>query len=187
MSAPRAALDVAVALAVASGALAAPGCGGGERPARASPPARAPFIALERDFQGFRLWEAIPLPTRAPSGITHLAGRRTEYLNARPAAGTRTYPVGTILVKEIDAGAPEGHQLVAMVKRGGGYNARGARGWEWFELRDRGDGSVGIVWRGLNAPDGESYGGDPLGGCNACHEMAAADDYVKATALARAR
>jgi hypothetical protein len=35
------------------------------------------------------------------------------------------------------------------------------------------------VWRGLNAPAGESYGGDPFGGCNACHELAAANDYVR--------
>jgi hypothetical protein len=142
------------------------------------------FIALERDFQGFRSWIAIDLPERGPQGITHVAGQRREYLSRRPAAGSSAFPVGTILVKELLTAAPEGHQIFAMVKRGGTYNQSGAPGWEWFELRERDDRSVGIVWRGLSAPDGESYGGDPLGTCSNCHQMAKKNDYVRASALA---
>jgi len=41
-----------------------------------------------------------------------------------------------------------------------------------------------IVWRGVNAPDGENYAGDPLGGCNSCHQLAAKNDYVKTPTLA---
>ncbi|MET0596054.1 MAG: hypothetical protein ABW133_25360 [Polyangiaceae bacterium] len=151
----------------------------------APPPLRS-FLALERDFQGFRGWTAIDLPERGPQGITHVAGKRREYVNRRPPPGLSAFPVGTILVKELLSDAPEGHQIFAMVKRGGSSTSVGAPGWEWFELRERDDKSVGIVWRGLSAPDGESYGGDPLGTCSNCHQMAKKNDFVRATALALA-
>lgn len=178
----------AALLLVAAGLLAAGGCRGFARAGEEAPPpprlpAAEPFIAFERDFQGFRRWPSIALPEREAQGLTHLDGRRTEFVNARPPAGASTFPVGTILVKEIDTGKRGHHQLFAMVKRGGGYNAQGARGWEWFELREREDGSVGVNWRGLNAPSGEGYGGDPAGGCNGCHEIAADNDFVRASAL----
>jgi len=144
------------------------------------------FIALERDFQEFRTWTPIDLPERAPQGITHVAGKRREYISQRPPKGATSFPVGTIVVKELLTEAPEGHQIFAMVKRGGGYNARGAPGWEWFELRERLDRSVGIVWRGLSAPVGESYGGDPLGTCSNCHQLSVKNDYIRAGALALA-
>ena len=70
----------------------------------------------------------------------------------------------------------------AMVKRGANFNALGARGWEWFELVE-GPRGVAINWRGLGAPDGEGYGGDPLGTCNSCHQMAAGNDFVLSEAL----
>ena len=70
-----------------------------------------------------------------------------------------------------------------MVKRGGGYNAQGARGWEWFELAARPDDSLAIVWRGINAPQGEDYGGDPQGGCNDCHARAGRNDFVRSPGL----
>ncbi|MES1205578.1 MAG: hypothetical protein ABUS79_06535 [Pseudomonadota bacterium] len=172
----RAAAPVAVAMAVA----AAAGCGAPAR--QATPPPTAtpePFIAFERDLQAFRDWESIDLPRGGAQGITHVAGVRREYLNRRPPAGATRFPVGTIFIKELREGADAGHQLFAMVKRGAGYNRDGATGWEWFELRPRTDGSLGIVWRGINAPVGEEYGGDPAGGCNSCHGMSAANDFVK--------
>jgi hypothetical protein len=145
----------------------------------ATTPARTPFIAFARDFQVFRAWERIDLPSERHQGLTHVAGKRREYLSQRPPPGATQFPVGTILVKELVGAASSGHGLFAMVKRGGDYNRAGARGWEWFELGER-EGSVGIVWRGLNAPDGEGYGsGDPLGGCNGCHDVGAANDYVR--------
>jgi hypothetical protein len=144
---------------------------------------REPFIALEKDLQSFRGWEAIDLPRGGAQGITHTAGVRREYLNHRPPAGASTFPVGTIFIKELIEGADAGHQLFAMVKRGGGYNRAGAAGWEWFELRPRDDESVGIVWRGVNAPVGESYGGDPAGGCNSCHGIASDNDFVKSSVV----
>ena len=101
-----------------------------------------------------------------------------------PAREAREFPVGTIIVKQARLAArPEG-QLFAMVKRGGGYNLRGAVGWEWFELAEREDKSVAIKWRGISAPSGEEYGGDPHGTCNVCHSEAKANDFVKSPALA---
>lgn len=148
-----------------------------------------PFIALEREFKDFRAWERFQLTDRPAQGLTHTGGKRRIFLSARPPAGSRTFPVGTMIVKELVDGHRE-HKLFAMVKRGGGYNAAGAPGWEWFELVERGDGTVGIGWRGLDAPSGESYRGgsnadeaDPLGGCNGCHGVARTNDFVKAPAL----
>ena len=74
-------------------------------------------------------------------------------------------------MKEPTIGTQNAEPFFAMVKRGGGYNAQGASGWEWFELQNLTDGSGGvqIVWRGLGPPAGEVYGGDPNAGCNTCH------------------
>ncbi|HYQ26497.1 MAG TPA: hypothetical protein VER04_04735 [Polyangiaceae bacterium] len=144
---------------------------------------REPFIALERNFQGFKDWARVELADRPEQGNTHLAGETYEYLNAAPQAGAKAFPVGTIFVKTVES--KKKSDIFAMVKRGKGFNGSGAAGWEWFGLRARADGSVAIVWRGVNAPDGESYGGDPLGGCNGCHGAAAKNDHVHAFSLAR--
>ena len=145
-------------------------------------PEREPFIALERDFQDFESWSKVELSSQAPVGETHTEGDAHEYVNQLPKAGSRAFPVGTILVKSVSKDAKK-QDIFAMVKRGGGYNGRGASGWEWFELRRRPDESVGIVWRGINPPSGEGYGGDPMGGCNGCHQMATKNDFVLARAL----
>ncbi len=141
------------------------------------------FIAFERDFQGFRAWEGgsfVELPAR---GQTHYAGDQRYFIRGPERKG-REFPVGTIIVKQARLEArPEG-QLFAMVKRGGGFNAHGAVGWEWFELVERGDKTVAIKWRGVSAPSGESYGNDPHGTCNVCHAEAKANDFVKSPALA---
>lgn len=162
-------------------------CGRTSRGARAadSSPRTEPFVAFERDFAAFRDWDRVETGRANPQGITHVAGRRRVYVNARPAAGAgaSAFPVGTILIKEILEGAEDGHRIFAMVKRGGGYNAQGARGWEWFELAARPDDSLAIVWRGINAPKGEDYGGDPQGGCNDCHGRAAKNDFVRSAGL----
>ena len=157
-------------------------------------PAKEPFIALERDFQGFETWTKVNLTERPALGSAHAAGDAHEYINQMPSAGASAFPVGTILVKTMKserqpagAGAARATDVFAMVKRGAGYNAKGTPDWEWFELRPRADKTLGIVWRGVNPPDGEGYGRDVSGGCNGCHQQAAKNDYVHALALTLAK
>ena len=64
-----------------------------------------------------------------------------------------------------------------------GYNATGAPGWEWFELKESA-GTPVIVWRGEEPPSGEGYvilGSEDTavdGDCNSCHQAAYDNDYV---------
>jgi hypothetical protein len=160
----------------------AAGCGKDAEPPAL--PARTPFVAFERDFQDFRDWLEVEVPKLEPQGVTHTEGDVRQWINARPAPGATSFPVGTMIVKEVTNEAKKTHQVFAMVKRGGDYNRQGALGWEWFELGERPDESFAIAWRGMNAPAGDCYAGDPLGGCNGCHLLAAKNDYVKSTTLA---
>lgn len=148
-------------------------------------PERETFIALARDFAGFREFGRIDLGERPAQSETHPGGRLVVYVNSVPKPGAKEFPVGTIIVKENLSAKTEPastKKVFAMVKRGGGFNAEGATGWEWFELEE-GDKGVAIRWRGVGAPDGEGYGGDPMGSCNSCHQMAVKNDYVLAAAL----
>ena len=43
-------------------------------------------------------------------------------------------PVGALIVKTVENGAPQQWDLFAMAKRGGNYNADGATNWEFFTL-----------------------------------------------------
>lgn len=142
-----------------------------------------PVIAFGSDFQGFRGWESFSLGAGSPASGIHTAGPRTEYLKHRPPSGSREFPVGTIIVKELAGVTPDQHQVFAMVKRGGGYNTQGATNWEWFELTDAPDGSISILWRGVGPPIGEKYGGDAAGSCNSCHSGARDNDFVQSAAL----
>lgn len=146
---------------------------------------RASFIALARDFGQFRDFGQLSLGERPGQGETHRGGKFVAFVNSIPKPGAREFPVGTIIVKENldeESRAGASKKLFAMVKRGAGFNGSGARGWEWFELAESERG-VAIQWRGVGAPTGESYGGDPMGSCNGCHEMAFRNDYVLSPAL----
>ena len=129
------------------------------------------FVAFASNFAGFHGWQSFDVTKEAAPGTVHPDATLIEYLNRPPPKGGREFPVGTIIVKEPTTGTPNTEPFFAMVKRGGGYNAQGASGWEWFELQNLTDGSGGvqIVWRGLGPPAGEVYGGDPNAGCNTCH------------------
>jgi hypothetical protein len=156
----------------------ASGCGGAES---ATEPPGDSFIAFASSFADFRTWPSYPVTETEDA--THTTGPRTEYLNQTPAHGSKEFPVGTIVVKESDAGALADRQIFAMVKRGASYNASGAKDWEWFELRNVDAARVTIVWRGVGPPAGETYGGDANGGCNTCHAEASTNDYVRSKAL----
>jgi hypothetical protein len=139
------------------------------------------FIALDRDFQGFRAWSSFPLGS-TPATIGEKEGPRVLFVREMPAAGASAFPVGTMIVKEIQGS--DGIQLFAMVKRGASYNYLGARDWEWFELTESAEGKVAIQWRGLTPPVDQGYGGPLSGGtCNDCHAVAKANDYVQSPPL----
>jgi hypothetical protein len=154
-------------------------------PAESAPttdPVGDTFLAVDSSFNGFRTWEKFPIAP-GPNGTIHTAGARTEYLNRAPPSGSTSFPVGTIIVKESDTEAVVDRQVFARVKRGGGYNAEGATGWEWFELKNVDEQSATRIWRGVGPPVGEKYGGDPNGGCNGCHGVAKDNDFVLTEAL----
>jgi len=140
------------------------------------------FVAFGADFQDFHHWQSFDVTADAAPGTVHPDAKLIEYLNRTPPSGSTEFPVGTIIVKEGTDGDVVGRQYFAMVKRGGGFNASGATGWEWFELRNLANGTVGIVWRGVGPPAGEVYGGDPTAGCNTCH-VACGNDAVCAKAV----
>jgi hypothetical protein len=141
------------------------------------------FIPLQKDFTGYRQWQAFDLGVQAADSV-HPEGRRIVYLNHLPPSGSSEFPSGTILVKTVEPSDGTAASIFAMAKRGGSYNSQGAVGWEWFELQDGSDGAALIVWRGITPPTGEGYGGDVVGGaCNTCHGLHADNDYVASTAL----
>ncbi|MEW5743002.1 MAG: hypothetical protein AB1938_29065 [Myxococcota bacterium] len=148
-------------------------CGPGEPPGNSS-------IALERDFADYRAWPSYvlePGPDGGDIDPAHTSNPRTVYINHVPDAGVAAFPEGTLIVKE----SP--FNLFAMGKRGGEYNAAGAKGWEWFELlRDESTGRVTIKWRGLGPPAGESYA-EAGQTCNACHGLYAVNDSVMSAPL----
>ncbi|MGZ3423394.1 MAG: hypothetical protein ACXWUG_26300 [Polyangiales bacterium] len=146
------------------------------------------FLAFERDFQGFRVWEKFSFAETSDAFPAHLGGPRDVYLNKRPPKGSKEFPVGTIIVKEVIDGGPFTDRIIfARVKRGSAFNPDG-NGWEWFQLKNRADSSTAIVWRGLGPPDGDPEAGLPgyLGnadGCTPCHKGAANNDLVLAPPL----
>ena len=177
MSAHRVA-RVFAALGVLSGC-GAPSSGGTDA-------GTAAFIAFKRDFADFLQWEPFQVEGAADHGGVHLAGARTVYLKERPPAGSAQWPMGTLLVKALDdrsvdpvTGEPP--PLFAMVKRGGDFNADGAKGWEWFGLVMGTDGQPLIEWRGLGPPSGETYGASQQT-CNGCH-AAGGEDAVMSVKL----
>jgi hypothetical protein len=130
------------------------------------------FIAFNSSFEPFRTWTMVHDDLEDPSGTlgSGVAGPRDQYINMLPPAGSTEFPNGTIIVEvRTDSG-----KIFASVKRGGDFNAGGAKNWEYFELQEN---PVTYIWRGLGPPLGDTYGGDP-NGCNNCHVMCAGNDYI---------
>jgi hypothetical protein len=158
------------------GALAAfAGCG------QDAPPGPT-FIAYAKNFQGFEKWPSETFDDPDPGGATHAPGPYTIYLNQQPPPNATEFPLGTIILKKTSVDG----KLLAQVKRGGGYNAAGAKNWEYYEITET-NGVVSIRWAATFPPAGEAYGGDPSG-CNGCHiNMNGAgpkNDYVIVPGLA---
>jgi hypothetical protein len=146
------------------------GCAGGDD---GVPPGDT-FLAFSSTFASFRTWPSFhsdgPAPGTQPPDVL---GPRTQYIRELPPSGSAEFPVGSVIVEARESGTMH---ILGAVKRGGTYNAGGAVNWEWFELTEN---PVTIAWRGVGPPDGETYGGDPDGGCNSCHAACGADnDYI---------
>jgi hypothetical protein len=135
------------------------------------------YIAFEQSFADFLSWQSAHyVAVGDPAGDVHTTGPRTEYINHAPPSGSTEYPLGTIIVKDIES--DDLHRTFAMVKRGGTFNPTGAVGWEWFELTDVYV-KPRILWRGVGPPSDKVYGGDANnGGCNSCHAAATDNDSV---------
>ncbi len=137
------------------------------------------FLAFNSTFADFRTWTSFHSDGPADDGTypPDVLGPRTQYINKLPPAGSTLFPTGTVIVEARESGTMH---ILAAVKRGGGFNASGALNWEWFELNeDPTTKAVTYLWRGVGPPAGDIYGGDPNGGCNACHAACGkSNDYV---------
>jgi hypothetical protein len=153
-------------------------CGGGGGN-HATDAGDALFIATFRDFSNYTKWTSYPITDTTAQAASHPAGNSVVYLNHRPPHGSTTFPIGTIIVKDM----PSAARTFAMAKRGQDYNDTGAVNWEWFELQDPITDPVTIVWRGLGPPAGEGYGGAGNTDCNNCHTGAWENDFVQSAPL----
>jgi hypothetical protein len=142
--------------------------------ASGSPDGYMPFVAFGASFAGFESWASNTTDGAFNDGSVHVSGIRTVYINQLPPPGATEFSIGTLIVKVAQAD----QKIFARAKRGFGYNGYGAVDWEWFELQETSQHDVTIIWRGVGPPSGEMYGGDPTGGCNACHAVAVHNDYV---------
>lgn len=141
------------------------------------------FIALQRDFQSFLGWMRVQVGDAAVVG-GHPAGPRFVYVSGTPSGGA--FPVGTMIVKTVEVGDPSTWTIHARAKRGGGFNAQGAIGWEWFDLRIVTTNDVTIMWRGDKPPADHGYESLPGlgatstmdGDCNSCHAAARDTDFI---------
>jgi Cytochrome P460 len=179
-------LPVALLAAAACSSAAAPvtsGCpAGGGAVDDGGPPTE--FVAYASSFAGFQNWSTAQATAENDAGDgLHGVGPLEVYWNQAPPHGSTSFPVGTIIVKETEETDPTARIVFAMVKRGDGYNATGANGWEWFSLQNNDDCTVTILWRGLVAPPGQTYANQAIGDCNGCHGLASSNDYVWDSAL----
>jgi hypothetical protein len=156
-------------------------CAGGDETGTGGTSDTCPVLAFSQNFKDYRTWFSTPASSPNPPISTHTSGTRTAYINKKPPHGSKEFPVGTIIVKELSDPPLKDRQVFAMVKRGCDYNEQGAANWEWFELENVDSSNVQVKWHGVGPPAGEMYAGDPNGGCNGCHTMSAADDFVQTT------
>ena len=174
-------------LALAAFALAACGpdgsgtTGGATDPTDGGDDANQVFVALQQDFDGFSSWPSYDLGVGTGDGLSN-DDDRIAFINTRPPHGSSAFPIGTIIVKTDGSGADAGPTF-AMVKRGGGFNAKGADGWELFELTPNANGGATIVWRGTAPPLGDNYAGMSGNSCNQCHAGASNNDFVPSPQL----
>jgi len=133
-------------------------------------------------FAGYHAWPNWSFQGGEIAGSPHISGQRRVYMNHKPPHGSTSFPVGTVIVKEI--GTPPASQDVvfAMVKVGCDYNSDGAVDWKWFELQIDAQDNASILWDGSEPPPGQTYSGNQAA-CNECHGTAKSNDYVQSQPL----
>jgi len=150
-----------------------------EGPAEPAIPAE-PFIAFAADFEGFTSWPSVEVEPFTMDGGHRLGPTRVYLGGSLPREG-EAFEVGAVVVKTVEDGSAEDWEVHGMVKRGGGYNAEGARGWEWFDLEFTSAGNLAIAWRGegdaANPGGYVTTTGERIA-CNDCHVFAGARDHV---------
>jgi hypothetical protein len=138
---------------------------------------------LQQSFDNFTNWTSFDLGADAGGDGLGNVGDRIVYISNLPAHGSTEFPVGTLLVKTAGADTANPGPTFAMAKVGGCYNQTGAKDWEWFELQVQTTGATQIIWRGLEAPAGDTYNNQAPNSCNACHASFSANDYVPSAPL----
>jgi hypothetical protein len=111
------------------------------------------FIAQTEDFAHYEDWMSFNEDDAHGEG----SGTTMVYLNKLPPKGASSFPVGTIVVKTMQATDGSMFTMHAMAKRGNGFNSDGARGWEFFELALNPKQVPFWLWRGAQPPSGEQY------------------------------
>ena len=147
------------------------------------------FVPLPADFAGYESWPSYDLGgadggATDDAGCAHVADvPRVAFLNHAPPPGSTSFPVGTIVVKEVHTGAgPSDWAIFAMAKRGGGFGpGSGCEGWEWYGLADD-DAGTHIQWSGLGPTGSDPYAS--CGPCASCHASATDNDCVLSPQLA---
>ncbi len=143
-----------------------------------------PVGVYNSTFANYESWTSFAFTGPAIAGSPHTSGPRREYINQKPPHGSTSFPVGTVIVKEIGMPPASQDSVFAMVKVGCDYNSpsasnpNGALNWEWYELQVDATNTASILWKGTQPPAGMSYSGDPTA-CNTCHGGAKANDYVQ--------
>ena len=132
-------------------------------------------------FANYHSWTSYSFDSPAIPDSPHTSGPRREYLSQKPPHGSTSFPVGTIIVKEIGEPPASQDSVFAMVKVGCDYNPgdsndTGAPNWEWYELQVDATNTASILWDGPAPPPGMTYSGFA---CNPCHAGAKANDYVQ--------
>jgi hypothetical protein len=150
------------------------------------------FIAQQRDFDDYADW--ITYEKEISDDHGGVVGKTTVYLNEMPPEDAQRFPVGTILVKTMEPSDDSRLTIHAMVKRGLGFNTKGALGWEYFELALNKNSLPIILWRGEDPPTGEMYrvllqkndlAQDMMveSSCNSCHAEARDGTFDDVAAL----
>ena len=146
------------------------------------------YLPIASDFECYGNWTSIELASGDGGGATDDAGcahvanvPRVAYINQAPPHGATSFPVGTIIVKEIHTtDNPSDWPVFAMAKRGGGFGpGTGCEGWEWFGLSLTSSScEAHMQWSGLQPPSSEVYAS--CGACASCHSAAQDNDCVLA-------